>query len=135
MCRINSRTREYRPDAQVGQPLCPLVKPPAGVTSAVIDPSTGLLATEFCPLAFSEVFRAGEAPQDYCDRHTTWLGEGFASVMGAQLMDDELVDEHGEELGAERKPHPFGRWLRRIFGKDKEEETRKPPADLVGPPP
>jgi penicillin-binding protein 1B len=110
-------------------------KAPVGVTSAVIDPSTGLLATEFCPVAFSEVFRVGESPLESCDRHTSWIGESFASVMGAQLMDDELVDEYGETLDADRrKAHPFRNWLRRVFG-EAEDPKPKPPANLVGPPP
>jgi membrane carboxypeptidase/penicillin-binding protein len=109
-------------------------KAPAGVTSAVIDPSTGLLATEFCPVVFSEVFRAGEAPLEYCDRHTSWMD--FATGLGSPLMDEELVDETGEALSPdERKNHPFGRWLRRIFGKEEEARPPRPPADAPGPPP
>ncbi len=42
---------------------------PPGVTTASIDPTTGKLATGFCPSVITEVFREGEVPTETCDRH------------------------------------------------------------------
>jgi penicillin-binding protein 1A len=43
---------------------------PAGMVSAVIDPETGQLATEFCPNRIREWFKPGSVPIDPCALHT-----------------------------------------------------------------
>lgn len=42
---------------------------PDGLVSATIDPVTGALAGQYCPLANREWFRAGTEPRKYCDEH------------------------------------------------------------------
>jgi penicillin-binding protein 1B len=44
-------------------------KPPAGITSAAIDPETGLLATPECPATRTEFFIAGTEPKETCEQH------------------------------------------------------------------
>ncbi|HTM48177.1 MAG TPA: PBP1A family penicillin-binding protein [Bryobacteraceae bacterium] len=44
-------------------------RPPRGITSAVIDPETGLLATANCGQTRSEYFIAGAEPQEMCPLH------------------------------------------------------------------
>lgn len=43
--------------------------PPPGMESAVIDPQTGELATEWCDHAVVEYFEPGMAPTNYCRTH------------------------------------------------------------------
>jgi len=40
------------------------------MVSRVIDAENGLLASEWCPLAQREWFRAGTEPTAYCPEHT-----------------------------------------------------------------
>ena len=52
---------------------------PEGLESANIDPETGALAGDYCPLSTREWFRIGTAPQNQCEEHenggfSTWLG-------------------------------------------------------------
>lgn len=116
---------------------------PSGITTATIDPTTGLLATQYCPAVLTEVFRRGDAPTEVCDRH------GFGSDVQVAEMEDEYgeVVEGDEEEAAveareeraeetrERKRHPFRRWLKKVFGsgddKDKdrgnEDGGERPP--------
>lgn len=108
---------------------------PAGITTATIDPTTGLLATQYCPAVLTEVFRRGEAPTEVCDRHG----------IGSDVQVAEMVDEFGEviegdegevdtaeareeraEETTEKKRHPFRRWLKKVFGSgdDKDKDRR-----------
>jgi penicillin-binding protein 1B len=117
---------------------------PSGVVTALIDPTTGLLATEYCPRTLTEVFREGEVPNRLCDRHGAWStqvagleGDDGAAIDdegGAPGDDDEAITQP-EERREERR-HPFRHWLRKVFGggddkdgKDKKDagDGRKPP--------
>jgi membrane carboxypeptidase/penicillin-binding protein len=42
---------------------------PEGVSFAVIDRDTGLLAQPGCPRTYNEVFLAGTEPVEYCPLH------------------------------------------------------------------
>ncbi|MDI6734960.1 MAG: PBP1A family penicillin-binding protein [bacterium] len=42
---------------------------PAGVNFAIVDPSTGMLATKYCPKTRYEVFVEGNCPTQYCTYH------------------------------------------------------------------
>jgi penicillin-binding protein 1A len=42
---------------------------PPGLVSCKICPETGLIATEYCPDAYQEIFIYGTEPQDTCDLH------------------------------------------------------------------
>ncbi len=102
---------------------------PPGIVTAVIDPSTGLLATEFCPYVLTEVFRDGNVPRQTCDRHQSWYDEftAWAATAGDEdgdgiyAGDDERVREEWPEERERR--HPVRRWLRKVFGSDDEDEA------------
>ena len=113
---------------------------PPGIATAVIDPTTGLLATEYCPVVLTEVFRQGEVPTQLCDRHRSWADTQFAEITGQPEDEGESAVEAGQEESAgdvSEKRHPFRHWLRRIFGgrngDSKQEADRNEPQD--GPPP
>ncbi|MDP9122333.1 MAG: transglycosylase domain-containing protein, partial [Acidobacteriota bacterium] len=110
---------------------------PPGIVTASIDPETGMLATEFCPIVFTEFFRQGELPTELCTRHQTWLPEEPAQ---AQMEQAQMEQAQGRGASAGRAPerlapgvpnvgedrdkakrHPFRRWLRRIFGHGDDE--------------
>jgi membrane carboxypeptidase/penicillin-binding protein len=105
---------------------------PPGVTTAVIDPSTGLLGTEFCPYVITEVFREGDAPSELCNRHGSYFDAQMAEAVDG-YGEDEMVDsvggENGNETAAttatedrrERKRHPLKRWLKKVFGSGRDE--------------
>ncbi len=107
---------------------------PPGVTTASIDPTTGMLATELCPATLTEVFREGEVPTELCNRHGGIPEPQLAA--GETGPGGETVAPGAEERA--EKPHPFRSWLKRIFGrrdkddKDKEKERGnedgKPPS-------
>jgi penicillin-binding protein 1B len=116
-----------------------IFREPPGLTTAVIDPTTGMLATEFCPEVLTEVFREGEVPSQLCDRHQSWMQDQVAQTVRA---DDEEGDQGGpdEELGPTRdrdeetapKRHPFRNWLRKIFGGGDERDNRGDQAGRKG---
>ncbi|HEX9944169.1 MAG TPA: PBP1A family penicillin-binding protein [Thermoanaerobaculia bacterium] len=115
---------------------------PPGVTTVAIDPTTGLLATESCPGAFTEVFRQDEVPTQICNRHQGWPEPQVAAMTAPQEAGEEIAAQVGEAERAEErreKRHPFRRWLRRVFGggddrgkdkdrdRDRGEERDDPP--------
>ena len=62
---------------------------PDGLVSATIDPETGALAGEYCPLVNREWFRTGTEPRKYCEEHAY---PGFSTWI------DGLEDEIAERL-------------------------------------
>lgn len=112
---------------------------PLGVTTALIDSSTGRLATEYCPLPMTEVFREGEAPTEVCNRHGSYWDMEVAEAAGeVEAEVAEAVEEAAEEAAGavtreaapEKKRGGLRRFLRKVFGggKDgKKEEGPRPP--------
>jgi penicillin-binding protein 1A len=45
-------------------------RPPDGMTMRVIDPGTGMLANEWCPVKKREYFKPGTEPTETCNVHT-----------------------------------------------------------------
>ena len=92
---------------------------PPGISSALIDPETGLLATEYCPQVFTEVFHRGEVPTESCNLHRS-LADQIGSPPPAALRPGEetLLAPPPPPKPAEprRSTHPIRRWLRRLFG-------------------
>lgn len=91
---------------------------PPGIKSALIDPETGLLATEYCPQVFTEVFRQGEEPSALCNLHQSFADQGLEPPppqpgAGAETLQVAPQLKSEEER---RSTHPFRRWLRRLFG-------------------
>jgi penicillin-binding protein 1B len=120
-------------------------KPPPGVTTAAIDPTTGLLATEYCPGVLTEVFRDGEVPTALCNRHQSWIDNQQVAEMGEPTTaapTENAAQAAAEERGDEKKVNPFRRWLRRVFGgrdrdkdKDRDRDRRSDEPREGSPPP
>jgi penicillin-binding protein 1B len=113
---------------------------PPGIATAVIDPGTGLLATEYCPVVLTEAFRQGEVPTELCNLHQSWTDAQFAGISGQPDYDEEAGDLGEEEMRAEAGPekkHPFQRWLRKVFGKGDRDGRKEPDRkeDEPAPPP
>jgi penicillin-binding protein 2D len=85
-----------------------LFSQPAGISSAVIDPQSGELATDDCPEVLTEVFLAGTTPTEVCSLHGEWRREPTW-----QTASEERVE------GKKR-----WRWIRKIFGKDKPNKGK-----------
>ncbi len=49
--------------------------PPPGMTMRVIDPETGMLASEWCPVRKREYFKPGTEPAEVCTVHTEPMNE------------------------------------------------------------
>jgi len=60
---------------------------PDGLVAATIDPQTGALAGEYCPLATREWFRAGTEPHAQCEEHAY---PGFTSWIAG--LEDDIAD-------------------------------------------
>ena len=86
-----------------------------GVVSAVIDPSTGELATDACPWTATEVFVARFAPREVCSRHSGWYSEPV-------YQDDARARSRA---GGGRRHGGLRGWLDKEFG----EEEEPPPED------
>jgi penicillin-binding protein 1B len=103
----------------------PTFSQPGGVATAVIDPTTGELATEYCPYTVTEVYPAGRVPGESCHVHDGW--DRWRDYFDRR---DERYEEDGdgyEDGGEQERRHPFRRWLNRVFGSDEggEEEPRE----------
>jgi penicillin-binding protein 1B len=85
----------------------PVFAQPPGITSAVIDPATGTLATDDCPEVLTEVFLEGTAPREVCRLH----GDGLV-LEGPR---EQIAETPGE------KKKRF-QWLRKLF-RSKEKST------------
>ena len=74
--KVSARTRPWALPTWVG--IMRRIEPPGGdgdfaapegVVTRLIDPETGLLATDDCPTTLSEVFLAGTEPTEECHAH------------------------------------------------------------------
>ena len=60
--------------------------PPNGMISAIIDPESGELATEYCPRRVREWFKPGTEPTEICDEHYELPeAEPFVVGLGSKL--------------------------------------------------
>ena len=80
--------------------------PPAGMTMRIIDPNTGMLANEWCPVKKREYFKPGTEPTETCNVHTepTFQEEEVPTDMGPQPQDP-----------IQRGVDGLGKVLRKIF--------------------
>jgi penicillin-binding protein 1B len=113
---------------------------PKGITTAAIDPTTGMLATEGCPYVITEVFREGEIPEQVCDRHGGGAPE--PQIAGVEPPPDERPGEPAAQAEERRgEPRTFRSFFRRLFGRrdhddrGKQERDRGNEDDGDGPPP
>jgi hypothetical protein len=128
---------------------------PPGITTAVIDPTTGLLATDACPYAVTEVYPRGAVPRSVCDVHRRWdffdyfterrgrdFGDGGrrdggweggsdgrpGPPPGARAEEERRVEQPGAEVVRERE-RGFRRWVRRVFGGEDDQRREAEPAE------
>ena len=114
---------------------------PAGISTALIDPTTGLIATEYCPTTLTEVYPEGQVRTELCNQHQGWSPEllaqgpqasGEERAEARERDDEPRISRPGEPDGpedrnAEREPeraHPFRSWLRHFFGFGPREDRR-----------
>jgi len=79
---------------------------PKGVAAAVIDPTTGQLATYSCPYTATEIFVARFAPRQLCQQHSGFWAEPVAQP-------GEIDNDQGRRHGG------FRGLLDRVFGRDR----------------
>jgi penicillin-binding protein 1A len=82
-------------------------QPPPGMTMRVIDPTTGMLAGEWCPVRQRQYFKPGTEPTELCNVHTEPQGDEYP--MPSDSMDPRLPDP------VQRGVEGIGKVLRRIF--------------------
>jgi penicillin-binding protein 1B len=118
----------------------PFAQPP-GITTAVIDPTTGLLATEFCPYVLTEVFREGEVPAELCNRHSSYFDAQFAEIDGEdqgevlETAGGDAEDDAAVVAGERReRRHPFRHWLKKVFGSGQDDRGEEKKDDDYRPP-
>lgn len=103
---------------------------PPGVTTAVIDPESGELATDDCPRVVTEVFLDGQVPTDVCRLH-----QGYWWVdQGPDLAQDDEEWQADDETPQRRRGR-VRRWLRRVFGDGDDDQGEPPGAETAEPPP
>ncbi|HSK79910.1 MAG TPA: PBP1A family penicillin-binding protein [Thermoanaerobaculia bacterium] len=60
---------------------------PGGIVQATIDPTTGQIATPYCPTRSLEVFAEWQAPSEPCQRHSPAYGQALAdSTLGQDAV-------------------------------------------------
>jgi penicillin-binding protein 1A len=81
-------------------------QPPPGMTMRVIDPGTGMLAGQWCPVKQRQYFKPGTEPTEVCNVHTE-----------PQMDEMQLPDDSGATVPdpVRRATEGIGAALRRIF--------------------
>jgi len=125
----------------------PSFEQPPGIVTAVVDPTTGLLATDDCPYVLTEVYRRDQVPDRVCHVHRSYYddwydddrwarngrgrGDRGDAVAGPPRRDggwagepvrEPPAAEPAERAEEEERRHPFRRWLRRVFGPGEEDD-------------
>jgi hypothetical protein len=80
------------------------------MVSAIIDPETGQLATEWCPNRVKEWFKPGSVPRDPCALHTEFSSRVIASDAGGDTSPRRQND-------VDRILQSLQKSLGRIFGR------------------
>jgi penicillin-binding protein 1B len=72
--------------------------PPRGIVTQTVDPTTGQIATEACPVRVSEVFPEWQAPTEPCRLHHPGYGQyaAYDPVTGEPLYDAYQVYQNDE---------------------------------------
>jgi penicillin-binding protein 1B len=97
-------TREVRPPGGY-----PVFRQPRGITTAVVDPASGQLATGHCEEVITEVFLEGREPTRVCKDHSRWW-----------RRDRPLDPQVREERKKRDDRHPFRGLLDRVRGRGGE---------------
>ncbi|HSU84058.1 MAG TPA: PBP1A family penicillin-binding protein [Thermoanaerobaculia bacterium] len=97
---------------------------PQGITTASIDPTTGMLATEGCPYVITEVFREGEVPTQVCDRHGGGLPEPQVAAAGEPVPEERAEEPAARAEERRAEPRTLRSFFRRLFGRRDRGEDR-----------
>jgi len=81
-------------------------RPPAGMAPAIVDPTSGLLAGQWCPARERHFFKPGTGPTETCNLHT----EPIVEEMPMDAPDSLSIPD-----SLERGVNGIGKVLRRIF--------------------
>ena len=81
-------------------------RPPPGMTMRVIDPVTGMLANEWCPIKKREYFKPGTEPNEPCNVHMEPIYE---------IQEDPMDMGPNPQDPVERSVDGIGKVLRKIF--------------------
>ncbi len=73
---------------------------PAGMVSAIVDPQSGELATEFCPTRQRQWFKPGSEPQSECHLHTGVPPGQIAVDANGNPHNDDPLTAIGKGLGS-----------------------------------
>ncbi|HET9452739.1 MAG TPA: hypothetical protein VFO66_00545, partial [Gemmatimonadaceae bacterium] len=79
--------------------------PPDGMIMRVIDPTTGLIATEWCPAREHEWFKPSDAPNETCQEHY------------APVYEDPIWQADGDYDSSGRPDEPWTNDVRREVGR------------------
>jgi len=71
---------------------------PTGLTFSIIDSTTGLLATKYCPKTRCEVFLEGNSPTQYCNLHTE---ESTGAEIEEGIIPSSTTFPEEEKMGEE----------------------------------
>ncbi|MFN8627950.1 MAG: PBP1A family penicillin-binding protein [Candidatus Binatia bacterium] len=82
---------DFMKAATAGIPPNPLTPPP-GITTAVIDPASGMLATPLCPKTLEEAFYSGTEPTAPCPLHP--VPGAAENLSGTTAPDTERMPRH-----------------------------------------
>ncbi|HET9212814.1 MAG TPA: PBP1A family penicillin-binding protein [Thermoanaerobaculia bacterium] len=114
---------------------------PQGITTASIDPTTGMLATEECPYVITEVFREGEVPTQTCDRHGGGLPEPQVAAAGEPVPEERAEEPAARAEERRAEPRTIRNFFRRLFGRrdrgddrGREQKERDRDAEEAPPP-
>ena len=77
---------------------------PGGVVQATVDPTTGQIATPYCPARTVEAFAEWQAPTEPCHRHSPAYGQSWAD---ATLGQDQV---YYDPVTGERLDPPYGEY-------------------------
>jgi 1A family penicillin-binding protein len=81
-------------------------RPPSGMTMRLIDPGTGMLANEWCPIRKREYFKPGTEPTERCNVHMEPIFE---------IQEDPMDMGPNSQDPVERSVDGIGKVLRKIF--------------------
>jgi penicillin-binding protein 1A len=73
---------------------------PPGMVSAVVDPQSGQLATEFCPTRQRQWFKPGTEPQEECHLHSGPPPGQIAIDANGQIQGDNPITAIGKGIGS-----------------------------------
>jgi membrane carboxypeptidase/penicillin-binding protein len=105
---------------------------PPGITTASIDPTTGMLASEGCPAVITEVFREGEVPTQTCDRHGGGIPEPQVAAAGEPVPEERAEEPVARAEERRAEPRTLRSFFRRLFGRRDRDDRAKEQQDRNG---